>query len=187
MAQQVFSANKMPVAKSFNVSDFTQVPNGALTEAINAACRYARSVEGMITAAMYAQYIADKISISPERAQALAENRAHVANAAALRAEADKSTPSPCQIACEIVLPAGTHQCSSLKLCSNIRLRLESGASLVLTEGGIDLEGCHDVEIIGTGDECTIIWNNPQVQRFNLTNAKRIAIGGVNQHGGVNN
>lgn len=158
--------SKVPVAKSFVVTDYESAPQGALTAALAAATQYARSVEGMITAALYAKHITECLTMTPEKAQALAEQRAHSAQAAYTAAQEDGTAipkPQICpQIACEVIIPEGHYHCPPLTLPSNIRLKLLAGADLHISKdaaashndplgAAITLTRIHDVELCGEG------------------------------------
>lgn len=149
---------KIPVAKSFSVTDYQSAPEGALNAALAAATQYARSVEGMITAALYAKHITDCIALTPEKAQALAEQRAHQAQAAYEGGNAPHKPQVAPQIACEVIIPEGQYSCQQLALPSNIRLKLLTGAKLHLTCGtsalsdsALSIQRVHDVELCGEG------------------------------------
>ena len=149
---------KVPVAETFVVTDYQDAPEGALNAALAAATQYARSVEGMITAALYAKHITDCLTLTPEKAQAQAERRAHSAQAA-YETEGGAPKPQVCpQIACEVIIPAGSYSCEQFALPSNIRLKLLAGANLhitkaasALSDSALTLQHIHDVELCGQG------------------------------------
>lgn len=149
---------KIPVAKSFSVTDYQAAPEGALNAALAAATQYARSVEGMITAALYAKHITDCLALTPEKAQAQAEQRAHQAHAAYVDGKAPSKAPVAPQIACEVIIPEGQHTCVQFALPSNIRLKLLAGACLhitkaesALSDSALSIQRVHDVELCGEG------------------------------------
>lgn len=149
---------KIPVAKTFSVTDYQSAPEGALNAALAAATQYARSVEGMITAALYAKHITDCLALTPEKAQAQAERRAHQAQAAHENGTSAHKTQVAPQIACEVIIPSGHFTCSQLALPSNIRLKLLAGAQLHLTkaesalsDSAMSIQRVHDVELCGEG------------------------------------